>query len=121
MDAKILDYAFFKGKMVPFSEANVSIGTHALQYGTGAFAGIRGYLDADGSAINIVRLPDHAERLLNSGKLLRAELPYGKDDVVRIICELTEKNAPSGDIYIPPFIYKTVSYTHLTLPPIYPV
>jgi branched-chain amino acid aminotransferase len=106
MDAKILDYAFFKGEIVPFSEANVSIGTHALQYGTGAFAGIRGYLDADGSTINIVRLPDHAERLLNSGKLLRAELPYGKEDVVRIITELTEKNAPSGDIYIRPFIYK---------------
>ena len=106
MDARILDYAFFKGAFVPFSEANISIGTHAVQYGTGAFAGIRGYLDADGSTINVFRLPDHAERLLNSGKLLRAELPYGKDDVVRIICELIEKNAPTGDIYIRPFIYK---------------
>ena len=94
MDAKILDYAFFEGEIVPFSEANVSIGTHALQYGTGAFAGIRGYLDADGSTINIFRLPDHAERLLNSGKLLRAELPYGKDDVVRIICRADREERP---------------------------
>jgi branched-chain amino acid aminotransferase len=106
MDAKICDYAFFKGEIVPFSEANVSIGTHALQYGTGAFAGIRGYLDVDGSTINVFRLPDHAERLLNSGKLLRMDLPYDKDDVVRIISELIEKNAPSGDIYIRPFLYK---------------
>lgn len=106
MDAKMLDYAFFEGKIVPFADAKVSIGTHALQYGTGAFAGIRGYLDADGSTINIFRLPDHAERLLNSAKLLRMDLPYSQDDVVRIICDLTEKNAPTGDIYIRPFIYK---------------
>lgn len=106
MDAKILEYAFFKGEFVPFSQANVSIGTHALQYGTGAFAGIRGYLDSGGSTINIFRLPDHAERLLNSARLLRMELPYDKAAVVRIISELTQKNAPSGDIYIRPFVYK---------------
>jgi branched-chain amino acid aminotransferase len=106
MDAKILDYAFFEGKIVPFSEANISIGTHALQYGTGAFAGVRGYLDQDGSTINIFRLPEHAARLANSAKLLRMELPYDADDMARIITELTEKNAPSGDIYIRPFLYK---------------
>ncbi len=93
MDAKMLEYAFFEGKIVPFSEANVSIGTHALQYGTGAFAGIRGYLDQDGSTINIFRLPEHAARLANSAKLLRMELPYGADDMARIITDVTEKNA----------------------------
>ena len=56
----MLEYAFFEGQIVPFAEAKVSVGTHALQYGTGAFAGIRGYLDADGETINIFRLPDHA-------------------------------------------------------------
>lgn len=106
MDAKILEYAFFQGKIVPFSEANVSIGTHALQYGTGAFAGVRGYLDQDGASINIFRLPEHAQRLMNSAKLLRMELPYTPDDIARIIVEVTEKNAPSGDIYIRPFLYK---------------
>ena len=98
MDAKICDYAFFEGKVVPFSEANVSIGTHALQYGTGAFAGIRGYLDVDGSTINVFRLPDHSERLMNSAKLLRMELPYDKNDVVRIISELIEKNAEMAQL-----------------------
>ncbi len=106
MDAKILEYAFFQGKIVPFADANVSIGTHALQYGTGAFAGVRGYLDEDGQSVNIFRLPEHSQRLMNSAKLLRMELPYAPEDVARIIVELTEKNAPSGDIYIRPFLYK---------------
>jgi len=106
MDSKMLEYAFFEGKIVPFVDAKVSIGTHALQYGTGAFAGVRGYLDQDGQSINIFRLPEHAQRLMNSAKLLRMELPYTPEDVARIIVELTEKNAPSGDIYIRPFLYK---------------
>jgi branched-chain amino acid aminotransferase len=32
-----LPQAFLKGKFIPFSEANISIATHALHYGTGAF------------------------------------------------------------------------------------
>jgi len=106
MKSPMLEYAFFEGKIVPFSEANVSVGTHALQYGTGAFAGIRGYLDADGETINIFRLKDHAARMLNSAKLLRAELPYDRDSLADVIASLVEKNAPAGDVYIRPFIYK---------------
>ncbi len=106
MTSPMLEYAFFQGQIVPFAEANISIGTHCVQYGTGAFAGIRGYLADDQETINIFRLPDHAARLLNSAKLLRAQLPYDRDAIVSIITSLVEKNAPHSDIYIRPFIYK---------------
>lgn len=106
VESPMLEYAFFEGRIVPFKDAKVSIGTHALQYGTAAFAGIRGYLDGDGSTINVFRLPDHVARFLNSAKLLRAELPYSPDDVAQIIVSLVEKNAPKQDIYIRPFVYK---------------
>lgn len=106
MTSPMLAYAFFEGRIVPFEDAKVSVGTHALQYGTGAFAGIRGYLDADGETINIFRLKDHTARMLNSAKLLRAELPYDADSLADVITTLVEKNAPSGDVYIRPFIYK---------------
>jgi branched-chain amino acid aminotransferase len=103
---QMLDYAFFEGKIVPFADAKISIGTHALQYGTGAFAGIRGYLDQDGETINIFRLRDHTKRLLNSAKLLRAELPYTPDSLADVIASVIEANAPKGDVYIRPFVYK---------------
>lgn len=106
MQSPLLPYAFFEGEYIPSEQAKVSIATHALQYGTGAFGGIRGYLDRDGQTINIFRLPDHARRLLQSGRFLRAELPYGPDDVVEIISELVRRNAPRGNVYIRPFIYK---------------
>lgn len=102
----MLDVAFFQGKYVPFSEANISVGTHCVQYGTGAFAGIRGYLDHSGDAVNIFRLQDHARRLMNSARLLRAELPYTPGDVASIIAGLVERNNHSGDVYIRPFVYK---------------
>jgi branched-chain amino acid aminotransferase len=106
MKSPMLEYAFFEGSFVPFAEANISIGTHCVQYGTGAFAGIRGYLDQDGETINIFRLPDHAARLLNSAKLLRMDLPFNRDSLAATIAELVERNAPTGDVYIRPFVYK---------------
>jgi branched-chain amino acid aminotransferase len=106
MKSPMLEYAFFEGQIVPFSEAKVSVGTHALQYGTGAFAGIRGYLDADGETINIFRLADHAARFLNSAKLLRCELPFDAESFAATVVSLVEKNAPESDIYIRPFVYK---------------
>ncbi|CAN5473697.1 branched-chain amino acid transaminase [soil metagenome] len=106
MHTKMLDFAFFEGQVIPFADANISIGTHCVQYGTGAFAGIRGYLDDSGETVNIFRLADHARRLLNSARLLRMELPYTPSDVERIITGLVEQNGHLGDIYIRPFIYK---------------
>ncbi len=106
MKAPMLDFAFFEGRIVPFADAKISIATHALQYGTGAFAGIRGYVDQDGETINILRLQDHAARMLNSAKLLRCELPYDRDSLAATIASVVEANAPSDDVYIRPFIYK---------------
>ncbi len=102
-----MPYAYFQGDIVPVEQATVSIATHALQYGTGAFAGIRGYMDATGESINIIRLVDHTKRLMDSAKLLRAELALDAEGVAKVIEDLTLKNNPQSDIYIRPFIYKS--------------
>lgn len=102
----LLPYAYFRGEIVPFEDAKVSVATHALQYGTGAFGGIRGYLDASGETINIFRLPQHTRRLMNSARLLRSNLNVDADSLAQVIQDLTLKNNPQSDIYIRPFIYK---------------
>ncbi len=99
-------YAYFEGNFVPSSEAKVSIATHALQYGTGAFGGIRGYIDVSHETINIFRLPDHCRRLMNSARMLRAELDLDADKLGQILQELVSRNNPAGNVYIRPFIYK---------------
>jgi branched-chain amino acid aminotransferase len=103
----LLPYAYFQGKIVPQDEAKVSIATHALQYGTGAFAGIRGYQDASGETINIFRLPEHSRRLMSSARLLRCELDLDPDGFADVVRELVLKNNPQSDVYIRPFVYKS--------------
>ena len=103
----LMPYAFFQGEIVPVEDAKVSIATHALQYGTGAFGGIRGYQDANGETINIFRLPEHTRRLMNSARLLRAQLKLDADGLGKVLQDLVLKNNPQSDIYIRPFVYKS--------------
>lgn len=106
MEIDLQPYAYFEGEIVPADQAKVSIATHALQYGTGAFGGIRGYLDVSGETINIFRLPDHTRRLMNSARILRSELALDADGLARVIQDLVARNNPRTNIYIRPFIYK---------------
>ena len=106
MQVTHLPYAFFDGKIVPIEEAKVSIATHALQYGTGVFGGIRGYLDQDGSTINIFRLHDHFTRFTQSAGLVKIGLPRDVQGLCEVAVELTAKNAPKGNVYFRPYAYK---------------
>lgn len=103
---QFLEYAFFKEKIIPFAEANVSVATLALQYGLSCFGGIRGYLGEDG-AIAIFRLPDHMQRFSRSAGLLKIALPGDKQYLMNAVIELTKKNAPNSDCYYRPFAYKS--------------
>src|SRR6478735_11933721 len=74
-----LPYAYFEGDIVPIGEAKISVASQVLQYGTGVFAGIRGYLDQDGSTINIFRLRDHMTRFSQSARLIKIDLGVDVD------------------------------------------
>lgn len=103
---KFLDYAYFEGQQVPFQDAKVSVATHALQYGTGVFGGIRGYLNHDAKSINIIRLADHCKRVIQSAGLLKINLPFDAQGMADVFVELTKKNKPSTNVYYRPFAYK---------------
>lgn len=97
--------AFFKGRIVPYSEAKVGILTHTLHYGTGAFGGLRGYWNGDAEELYVFRARDHYRRFLDSAKLLCMELPYTADDLVRITVELLRAEGHRQDCYIRPLAY----------------
>lgn len=99
--------AYFNGKFMPLREANINIMTHAFQYGTGVFEGIRGYWNQDEKQMYIFRLKEHYERLANSSKLLMLELDKSIDELCNITVELMKKNKPTCDIYIRPNVYKS--------------
>ncbi len=102
----LLKKAFFEEKIVDISDAKVSIATNSLQYGAGCFGGIRGYVSKNGD-VNIFRIDDHIERLLNSAKILRFPINFDKNFVKNAILETMKLNSPKTDIYIRPFIYRS--------------
>jgi branched-chain amino acid aminotransferase len=99
-----LETAYFQNKFVPFKEANISIATHALHYGTGAFGGLRGIPSPDNvNQILLFRLDRHCNRLSESAKLLSYDLPGAK--IQQIIIDFVKKNKPQKPFYIRPFVY----------------
>ena len=99
-------YAFFEGKIVPFEEAKISVATHALHYGTGAFGGLRGYWNEEKKKLYIFRPYEHYRRLLNSGRMMNMHFPYDEEALVQLTLDLVRTEGWQTDIYIRPFIYK---------------
>lgn len=99
-------HVFFEGKIVPFEEAKISVATHAFNYGTAVFGGIRAYWNQDVEKLYIFRPYDHYHRLLNSGRMMNMEIPYDEEGLIQLTLELLRKEGWQTDIYIRPLIYK---------------
>ena len=99
--------AYFKGKIVPFSEAKIGIMTHAFNYGTGVFEGIRGYWNDSKGQMYILKLREHYERLGRSCKIMKISLKKNVDELCSITLELAKRNGYKEDIYIRPIAYKS--------------
>ena len=101
---QFLPYAWFQGRCVPFEEAKVSVATHALHYGTGAFGGMRAIPDPNKpGGMLLFRAERHARRLSQSAHLLMAEL--GEDTVMEALTAVLHANKPTTPIYLRPFVY----------------
>lgn len=99
-----LQFAYFQNQFLPFVDAKISIATHALHYGTGAFGGLRGIPDPeDPTQILLFRLDRHCQRLSTSAKYLQFDLPAEK--IKEIIVEFVKLNKPTVSFYIRPFVY----------------
>jgi branched-chain amino acid aminotransferase len=101
---QFLPFAWFGGKCVPFAEATLSVATHALHYGTGAFGGMRGLPNPEDPAeVLLFRADRHARRLSQSARLLLADL--GEETILGAIRAFIEANRPAKPFYMRPFVY----------------
>jgi branched-chain amino acid aminotransferase len=69
------------GQMVDWRDAKIHVLSHTLHYGCGAFEGVRAYKTAQGTAI--YRLQEHTQRLFNSAKILRMNIPFSLEEVMQ--------------------------------------
>jgi len=101
---QFLPYAWFGGRCVPFAEATLSVATHALHYGTGAFGGMRALPNpSDLGEILLFRADRHARRLSQSARLLLTEL--SEQTIHDAIYAFLQANKPSCPVYLRPFVY----------------
>jgi branched-chain amino acid aminotransferase len=100
------NYAYFEGKIVPYSQAKVGVMTHGLNYGTAVFGGIRAYWNTERKKLYVFRPLDHYQRFLDSSRLLRMELGQTPESLLAITMDLLHQENYLQDIYIRPLAYK---------------
>lgn len=99
-------HAFFEGKIVPLSEAKISIATHGFLYGTAVFGGVRGYWNEEMRRLFVFRPYDHFRRLLNSAKMLAMRIDYDEESLIQLTLDLLRADNWQCDIYLRPTFYK---------------
>jgi branched-chain amino acid aminotransferase len=78
---------YISGKLVPAAEATVSVFDHGLLYGDGVFEGLRSY------GGKVFRLDEHVERLYDSARAIRLEIPMSRDDMAAAINQAVVANS----------------------------
>src|SRR3954466_2752777 len=78
---------YANGGFRPAAEASVSVFDHGLLYGDGVFEGIRAYNG------RVFKLERHIDRLFDSAKAIRLEIPYSHADVCELVVETCRRNA----------------------------
>lgn len=100
-------YAFLKGEMLPLADAKIGLMTHAFNYGTAVFEGIRANWNAEQETLYLFRTREHYERLRKSAHVLMMDLRFSDDELVELTTELVAKSGFQEDLYVRPMVYKS--------------
>ena len=100
-----MPYAYFQGQIVPLEEAKVGVMTHAFNYGTAVFEGIRGNWNEEDNCLYLFRVREHYERLAQSSHILGLEMREPIDRLCDLTVEIVERSGYEEDVYIRPMVY----------------
>lgn len=94
---------WFNGNFLKWEDARIHVLSHVIHYGSSVFEGIRCYDTLRGPAV--FRLKDHVDRLYDSAKIYRMEIPYTRAEFTEAILETIRKNHLEA-CYIRPVIFR---------------
>ena len=103
MTIQASDKIWFNGRLIPWDRATVHVAAHVLHYGSSVFEGIRAYKTGNGPAIFC--LDQHVDRLFNSAKIYRMEIPYTKEEIRQAIVDTVKVNEHES-CYIRPLVFR---------------
>jgi len=81
--------------------------THAFNYGTGVFEGIRGNWNPDTETVYLFKVREHLKRLRMSGKIVRIGIAETDDEIFDLITQVVAMSGIREDQYIRPLAYKS--------------
>jgi branched-chain amino acid aminotransferase len=88
---------YINGKLFDKADAKISVYDHCVLYGDGVFEGIRVY---DGK---VFKLKEHVERLFESARAIKLEIPISKEQMVEAILSTVKANNKQNG-YIRPIV-----------------
>jgi len=98
-----VDYIWMNGRMVKWDDAKIHVLSHVVHYGSSVFEGARCYKTDKGPAC--FRHQDHVDRLFNSAKIYRMEIPFTKQQIFDAVLELIAANNLE-ECYVRPIVYR---------------
>ena len=96
------EFIWLDGELVEWDNANVSVMTHTLHYGTGVFEGMRARETEKGTSVQF--LDDHVDRLYRSAEAYNLEIPFNKNVISNAIKEIVKVNKLKS-AYIRPLVF----------------
>ena len=87
---KATEKIWHNGRLINWDEAKIHVLSHVVSYGSSVFEGLRCYETANGPAI--FRAPEHARRLLDSGRIYRMDIPYSIQQLTQAMVETIRAN-----------------------------
>ena len=97
------DKIWHNGKLINWDDATIHVMSHVVHYGSSVFEGIRCYALPSGPAI--FRAPEHMQRLLDSAKVYRIDVPFTRDELVKGMVETVGHNG-AWPCYIRPVVLR---------------
>ena len=96
------EFIWLDGELVEWDNANVSVMTHTLHYGTGVFEGMRARETEKGTSVQF--LDEHVDRLYRSVEAYNLEIPFNKNVISNAIKEIVKVNKLKS-AYIRPLVF----------------
>ncbi len=112
MPIKESKYIWFDGELVPWANATVHVLSHGLHYGSSIFEGIRAYA-TEGQGPVVFRLREHIERFLDSAKIHRMDVAFGRKEIEEA-CRAVVRQNRLDSAYIRPIIFRGMGDLSLT-------
>lgn len=91
------------GKLIRWEDANIHVMSHVVHYGSSVFEGVRCYTPSSGPAI--FRAEEHIQRLLDSAKIYRMDVPFTGEELISSMIELIKSNGV-WPCYLRPIIFR---------------